>query len=327
MQKFVRDLKRSSYCGSLRAEHDGREVNLMGWVDTRRDHGGLVFVDLRDRDGLVQVVLDPNQASMAAAKEVRNEFVIAVQGVVRKRPAGMANMRLQTGEVEVVASRCEVLSEAKTTPFQVNDENVSELLRLKYRYLDLRSERLQRHLRMRHEITRTVREQLSNEGFLEVETPILYKSTPEGARDYLVPSRVNQGLFYALPQSPQTLKQLLMVGGIDRYFQIARCFRDEDLRADRQPEFTQIDLEMSFIDQDDIMMVSERLVQTLWAKFKGVEVGPIPRMSFYEAMNRFGNDKPDLRFGLELCDLGELCAGTGFKVFEDALAKSGSGHR
>ncbi len=323
-KKFIRDLKRSAYCGSLRTEADGREVNLMGWVDTRRDHGGLVFLDLRDREGLVQVVLDPNQEPMASAKEMRGEYVVAVQGSVRKRPSGMANTRLATGAIEVVAVRCEILSEAKTPPFQINDDAVSETLRLKYRYLDIRSERLQRHLRTRHEIVRAVREQLSNEGFAEVETPILYKSTPEGARDYLVPSRVNQGQFYALPQSPQTLKQLLMIGGMDRYFQIARCFRDEDLRADRQPEFTQIDIEMSFVDQDDVMGVSESLVQTLWSKFRGVEVGPIPRMSYQEAMDRFGCDKPDLRFALELKDLKTTCTGSGFKVFEDAIAKGGT---
>lgn len=323
-QKFVSQLKRSTYCGLLRASHDGQEVNLMGWVDSRRDHGGLVFVDLRDREGLVQVVLDPSRSEMSQAHSVRGEFVIGVRGTVRKRPEGMTNKKLPTGEVEVVASQLEILSEAKTPPFQINDTNVSENLRLKYRYLDIRSARLNQHLRLRHDIVRTVREFLSNDGFIEVETPILYKSTPEGARDYLVPSRVNQGTFYALPQSPQTLKQLLMIGGMDRYFQIARCFRDEDLRADRQPEFSQIDMEMSFVDQDDIMAVNERLAQAIWKKFRGVDIGPIPRMSFFEAMNRFGNDKPDLRFGLELQDLGEMCRNTGFKVFDDVLAKKGS---
>lgn len=322
--KFVSELKRTTYCGLLRASHEGQQVNLMGWVDTRRDHGGLVFVDLRDREGLVQVVLDPNNSAMALAKDIRNEFVIAIRGTVGRRPSGMANKKLATGEIEVVASDLEILSEAKTPPFQINDENVSENLRLKYRYLDIRSARLNGHLRLRHEIVRTVREVLSDEGFIEVETPILYKSTPEGARDYLVPSRVNQGTFYALPQSPQTLKQLLMIGGMDRYFQIARCFRDEDLRADRQPEFSQIDIEMSFVDQDDIMAINERLAQVLWKKFRGVDIGPIPCMSFHEAMNRFGNDKPDLRFGLELQDLNEICTGTGFKVFDDVLAKKGS---
>jgi len=321
--RFIAELKRSAYCGALRASHNGQTVNLMGWVHSRRDHGGLVFIDLRDREGLVQVVLDPNQKQMAAAKDLRGEYVIAIRGEVRKRPEGMSNNKLKTGEVEVLASRCEILSEAQTPPFHLGDENVGENLRLKYRYLDLRNERLSKHLRMRHEITRTVRELLSDEGFCEVETPILYKSTPEGARDYLVPSRVNQGQFYALPQSPQTLKQLLMIGGMDRYFQIARCFRDEDLRADRQPEFTQIDIEMSFADQDDVMGVSEKMVQTLWKKFKGVEIGTIPRMSYHEAMSRYGSDKPDIRFSLELQDLGDVCQGLGFKVFDDALAKKG----
>lgn len=322
--KFVTQLKRTTYCGLLRASHDGQEVNLMGWVDGRRDHGGLVFIDLRDREGLVQVVLDPNAPAMKQAHELRGEYVVGVRGRVHRRPEGMTNKKLPTGDVEVLATDLEILSEAKTPPFQINDMNVSENLRLKYRYLDIRSARLNNHLRLRHDIVRTVRETLSNEGFIEVETPILYKSTPEGARDYLVPSRVNQGTFYALPQSPQTLKQLLMIGGMDRYFQIARCFRDEDLRADRQPEFSQIDMEMSFVDQDDIMAVNEKLAQNIWKKFRGVDIGPIPRMSYYEAMNRFGNDKPDVRFGLELQDLTEICQNTGFKVFDDVLAKKGA---
>jgi aspartyl-tRNA synthetase len=321
---FVSELKRTHYCGSLRAANAGQEVNLMGWVDTRRDHGGLIFVDIRDRDGLIQVVLDPNQPLMSQSKELRNEFVVGIRGTVRERPAGMRNKKLTTGEVEVEATQVEILSEAKTPPFQVDDENVNENLRLKYRYLDIRSARLSGHLRLRHEIVRTVRDHLSNLGFIEVETPILYKSTPEGARDYLVPSRVNQGNFYALPQSPQTLKQLLMIGGIDRYFQIARCFRDEDLRADRQPEFSQIDMEMSFVDQDDIMAINETMAQALWKKFRGVDIGVIPRMSFYDAMNKYGNDKPDLRFGLELQDIADLCQNTGFKVFDDVLAKKGA---
>lgn len=321
--KFVSQLKRSLYCGQLRSSHIGQEVNLMGWVDSRRDHGGLVFVDLRDREGLVQVVFDPNNPEMAKAHDLRAEFVIGVRGTVRARPEGMANKKLPTGEVEVVATQLEILSEAKTPPFHIGDENVSENLRLKYRYLDLRSPRLMSNLRLRHEIVRTVREFLSNEGFIEVETPILYKTTPEGARDYLVPSRVTQGCFYALPQSPQTLKQLLMIAGFDRYFQIARCFRDEDLRADRQPEFSQIDMELSFVDQDDVLEINERLVQLLWKKFRGADIGPIPRMSYREAMNRFGTDKPDLRFGLELQDISEICRGTGFRVFDDVLAKNG----
>jgi aspartyl-tRNA synthetase len=322
-EKFVKDLKRSIYCGKLRAEHAGQHINIMGWVDSRRDHGGLVFIDLRDREGIVQVVFDPNQASMAASKDLRSEYVVAVRGHVRIRPDGMKNKKIVTGEIEVVAERCEILSVAQTPPFQINDENVSELLRLKYRYLDIRSQRLHMHLKKRHDIVRTVRNFFSDENFYEIETPILYKSTPEGARDYLVPSRVNQGQFYALPQSPQTLKQLLMIGGIDRYFQMARCFRDEDLRADRQPEFSQIDVEMSFVDQDDVMAINEKLARVLWKEYRGVELGAIPRMTFDECMNRYGNDKPDLRFGLELCDLADVASGTGFQAFNDVLAKKG----
>jgi aspartyl-tRNA synthetase len=324
MGKFVSELKRTTYCGLLRSSHDGQTVNLMGWVDTRRDHGGLVFVDLRDREGLVQVVFDPSKASMENAKNLRGEFVVGVRGIVRKRPDGMKNTKLSTGEVEVEAELVEILSEAKTPPYQINDQDVGENLRLKYRYLDLRSSKLSGNLRLRHNVIRTVRESLSDEGFIEVETPILYKSTPEGARDYLVPSRVNQGTFYALPQSPQTLKQLLMIGGMDRYFQIARCFRDEDLRADRQPEFSQIDIEMSFVDQEDVMEVNERMAQRIWKKFRGVDIGKIPRMTFNDAMNRYGNDKPDARFALELQDLADISRGTGFKVFDDVLAKNGS---
>lgn len=321
--KFVAQIKRSHYAGSLRAEHAGQTVVIMGWIDGRRDHGGLIFVDVRDREGTVQVVLDPANPAMTAAKELRAEFVVGIRGLVRSRPSGMTNKKLATGEVEIEAQEIEILSEAKTPPFQVNDETVGENLRLKYRYLDIRSQRLSGYLRRRHEIVRTVRNYLSDEGFTEVETPILYKSTPEGARDYLVPSRVNQGTFYALPQSPQTLKQLLMIGGMDRYFQIARCFRDEDLRADRQPEFSQIDIEMSFVDQDDIIAVNEKMAQLIWKKFRGVDLGPIPKMKFIDAMNRFGCDKPDMRFGLELQDLTAKAGGTGFKVFDDVLAKNG----
>lgn len=321
--KFVAQIKRSHYAGGLRAEHAGQTVVIMGWIDGRRDHGGLIFVDVRDREGAVQVVLDPANPAMAAAKELRAEFVVGIRGLVRSRPSGMTNKKLATGEVEIEAQEIEILSEAKTPPFQVNDDAVGENLRLKYRYLDIRSQRLSGYLRKRHEIVRTVRNYLSDEGFTEVETPILYKSTPEGARDYLVPSRVNQGTFYALPQSPQTLKQLLMIGGMDRYFQIARCFRDEDLRADRQPEFSQIDIEMSFVDQDDIIAVNEKMAQLIWKKFRGVDLGPIPKMKFIDAMNRFGCDKPDMRFGLELQDLTAKAGGTGFKVFDDVLAKNG----
>lgn len=321
--KFVKELKRTHYCGKLGSSQAGQKVVLMGWVDVRRDHGSLVFIDLRDREGIVQVVLDPSKAETAAAKNLRGEFVIAVEGVVRARPDGMKNAKIATGEIEIEAQRCEVLNEAAVPPFQVDDENVNETLRLKYRYLDLRSPRLTNHLVTRHKVAQLVRKFLSDNGFLEVETPILFKSTPEGARDYLVPSRVNQGTFYALPQSPQILKQLLMVSGYDRYFQIARCFRDEDLRADRQPEFSQIDMEMSFIDQEDIMEVNEKMLRLIWKEIKGVEVGPIPRMSFQEAMDRYGSDKPDTRFGMEIKDLKSIGSGSGFKVFDDVIARDG----
>ncbi len=295
----------------------------MGWVDTRRDHGGLVFVDLRDRLGIVQVVLNPAQEGTQTAKSFRGEYVVAVRGVVRARPEGMVNSKIATGEVEVEALACEILSEAQTPPFQIDDPKVSESLRLKYRYLDLRSPTLQRNLMLRHRVAQLVRHYLSQEGFVEVETPILYKSTPEGARDYLVPSRVNPGTFYALPQSPQTLKQLLMIGGMDRYFQLARCFRDEDLRADRQPEFSQIDLEMSFVDMDDILKINEQMLRYLWAELRKVELGEIPRMSYREAMLRYGSDKPDLRNPLEIQDLKKVVEGTEFKVFIDVLARGG----
>jgi aspartyl-tRNA synthetase len=321
--KFVTELKRTHRCGSLRKEQIGQKVVLMGWVDTRRDHGNLVFIDLRDRDGIVQVVLDPNQALTAAAKDLRGEYVLALEGVVQGRPQGMTNSKIASGEVEVIASRCEILNTASTPPFQIDDPNVGEMLRLKYRYLDLRSPRLQNHLIVRHKVAQLVRQFLSNEGFLEVETPILYKSTPEGARDYLVPSRVNPGTFYALPQSPQTLKQLLMISGYDRYFQIARCFRDEDLRADRQPEFSQIDLEMSFIDMEDIISVNENMLRFIWKEIKGIDVPKLQRMTYQESMDRFGNDKPDLRFGMEIQNIGPIVQNSGFKVFDDVLARKG----
>lgn len=321
--KFVKELKRTNYCGNLGIENVGQKVVLMGWVDVRRDHGSLVFIDLRDREGIVQVVLDPNKSETAASKNLRGEFVLAVEGIVRARPDGMKNTKIKTGAVEVEAVRCEILNDSAVPPFQVDDQNVNEMLRLKYRYLDLRSPRLNRHLKVRHQVAQHVRSFLSENGFMEVETPILYKSTPEGARDYLVPSRVNPGQFYALPQSPQTLKQLLMISGYDRYFQIARCFRDEDLRADRQPEFSQIDMEMSFIDQEDIMDLNERLLRSIWKAVKGVDVGPIPRMTYQDAMDRYGIDKPDTRFGMEIKDLAKLVGNSGFKVFDDVIARGG----
>ncbi|MBC7464679.1 MAG: aspartate--tRNA ligase [Bdellovibrio sp.] len=321
--KFVRELKRTEYCGNITSEHIGKKVVLMGWVNTRRDHGSLIFIDLRDREGLVQVVFDPNKADTSTSKELRNEYVVALEGIVRARPDGMKNAKLKSGEVEVEGVRCEILNQAATPPFQIDDENVNEVLRLKYRYLDLRSPRLQKNIITRHRVAQLVRKFLSDNGFLEVETPILYKSTPEGARDYLVPSRVNPGTFYALPQSPQILKQLLMVSGYDRYFQIARCFRDEDLRADRQPEFSQIDIEMSFIDVEDIIEINEKMLRMIWKEIKGQDVPPIKRITFQEAMDKYGSDKPDTRFEMHIQDLTSAVAGTDFKVFNDALSRGG----
>lgn len=321
--KFVKELKRTNYAGQLSAQNIGQKVVLMGWVNSRRDHGSLVFIDLRDREGLVQVVLDPNKSETSSSKDFRGEYVVAIEGIVHARPDGMKNTKLKTGEVEVEAVRCEILNSAATVPFQIDDENVNETLRLKYRYLDLRSPRLQNNLMVRHQVARLVREFLSTQGFIEVETPILFKSTPEGARDYLVPSRVNPGNFYALPQSPQILKQLLMVSGYDRYFQIARCFRDEDLRADRQPEFSQIDMEMSFIDVEDILDLNEKMLRHIWKQIKGMDVPPIKRMTYFEAMDRYGSDKPDTRFGLEIQDLSQILKNSGFKVFDDVLARGG----
>lgn len=320
---FVSELKRTHYCGELRPEQKDQTVVLMGWVNNRRDHGGLVFVDLRDREGIVQIVLDPNKTGTSVAKKLRNEFVIAIQGVVKVRPQGMVNDKMKTGGVEIEVGECAILSEANTPPFVIGDPNVSEAIRLKYRYLSLRNPQLQHCLHLRHEVSQLVRKTLSAEGFWEVETPILYKSTPEGARDYLVPSRVNQGEFYALPQSPQTLKQLLMIGGMDRYFQIARCFRDEDLRADRQPEFSQIDIEMSFVDEDDVRVVNEKLLRTIWKEIKGVEVGEIPTLDFKTAMTVYGSDKPDLRNPLKIIECSDLVKDSGFKVFDSNLSNGG----
>ncbi len=321
--KFVKELKRTYYCGELNSKLVGQKVVIMGWVDSRRDHGSLVFIDLRDREGIVQVVLDPNKSDTATAKDFRGEYVVAIEGVVRARPDGMKNTKIKTGEVEVEAVRCEILNQAATTPFRIDDENVNEVLRLKYRYLDLRSPRLQNHMITRHKVAQLVRRFLTDNNFLEIETPILFKSTPEGARDYLVPSRVNPGNFYALPQSPQILKQLLMVSGYDRYFQIARCFRDEDLRADRQPEFSQIDMEMSFIDVEDILDLNERMLRYIWKEIKGMDVPPIQRMKYFDAMDKYGSDKPDTRFEMHIQNIAEIVKGSGFKVFDDALSRGG----
>ncbi len=309
-------------CGELRAEHAGQTVTLAGWVHRRRDHGGLIFIDLRDRFGLTQVAADPkNAAAHAAMSDLRGEYVAQITGKVRGRPAGNENPNMPTGAVEVEALEVKLLNAAKPTPFYINEESaVDETLRLKYRYLDLRRERMRNNLVLRHNVTAFIRNYLSEKGFIEVETPILFKTTPEGARDYLVPSRVHPGEFYALPQSPQQLKQLLMVAGIERYFQIARCFRDEDQRGDRQPEFTQLDLEMSFVQRDDVMNLVEGLFTALIESVgtKKLFAKPWPRFSYAEAMERFGDDKFDIRFGMELQDVTALAKGSGFKVFDEA---------
>jgi aspartyl-tRNA synthetase len=317
-------------CGELRLSHAGQPVTLAGWVHRRRDHGGVTFIDLRDRFGLAQVVFNPESSPDAhqAAVEVRSEWVIQVSGLVRPRPEGMQNPNLPTGEVEVEVHTMRVLNPAKTPPFLINkEEEVDEQSRLRYRYLDLRRERMARNLVLRHRMVKFIRDYLDGQGFIEVETPILFKTTPEGARDYLVPSRVHSGQFYALPQSPQQLKQLLMVSGVERYFQIARCFRDEDSRGDRQPEFTQLDLEMSFIEREDIMRLIEDMFTQLVSQIvphKRLLSSPWPRLTYQEAMTRFGKDNPDLRFGMELKDITDLAPRSGFKVFEAAVA--GGGH-
>lgn len=324
---------RSHTCGELRAGQVGQEVTLCGWISKRRDHGGLVFADLRDRYGLTQIVFDPALAGGAeahqAAHRIRGEFVIWCKGKVRPRPQGMTNPKMATGEIEVACTDIEILSEAKTPPFAIDDEvDVAEMVRLKYRYLDLRRPSLQKNLLVRHRMLSIVRNHLDQNHFVEVETPILYKSTPEGARDFIVPSRLNPGTFYALPQSPQTLKQLLMVSGMDRYYQIARCFRDEDLRADRQPEFSQIDIEQSFLDEEGFFPILEGMMAKLWKEILGVELKtPFPRMPYKEAMSRFGSDKPDVRFGLELQDVSQVFAKSQFQVFSGALTPNARGRK
>ncbi len=318
---------RTIHCGDLGRERDGQRVTLCGWVHSRRDHGGLIFIDLRDRRGLVQVVFNPELApdAHAAAERFRSEWVIQVSGDVRVRPEGTLNPALDTGEIEVAAADVTVLNESKTPPFEIADEDleVDELLRMKFRYLDLRRPKMQQTLTLRHKVVKYIRDFLDERGFLEIETPILIKSTPEGARDYLVPSRLYPGRFYALPQSPQQLKQLLMVAGMDKYFQIARCFRDEDPRADRQPEHTQLDLEMSFVEQDDVLELIEELytsmIETLTPEKRLVK--PFTRLTYREAMDRFATDKPDLRFDLEMADLTDIAAASQFRVFSSAASR------
>ena len=322
---------RTLYCGQLRANHIDKAVTLYGWVDRRRDHGGVIFLDLRDRNGVVQIVSDPERtpASYPVADQVRNEYVVKIEGRVSKRPPESLNPNLPTGEVEIYADSIELLSAVRTQlPFQIStaeEENVREELRLKYRYLDLRRERMARNIRLRHDVMKAIRRFLEDqEDFIEVETPILTRSTPEGARDYVLPSRVNPSEWYALPQSPQLFKQMLMVAGMDRYYQIARCFRDEDLRADRQPEFTQLDMEMSFMDQDEILALNESLVAHIFKVVKGIDLPlPLPRMTYADAMARYGSDKPDTRYGLELVDVSDIVKDSGFKVFSGAVKSGG----
>jgi len=325
MIDLLGNLKRTNYCGDLRKEDANREVTLLGWVQRRRDLGGLIFIELRDRQGIVQVVFNPesNSEAHAKAQSLRNEYVVGVGGTVVLRPEGTANPKLRTGEIEVLAKEVKILNVAKTPPFPIEDEaEIAEEIRLKYRYLDLRRPGLQRNLILRHQVAKEVRNYFDRLGFLEIETPMLTKSTPEGARDYLVPSRLNPGHFYALPQSPQLFKQILMVSGFDRYFQIVRCFRDEDLRSDRQPEFTQIDVEMSFVTVEDIQRTMEGLMVHIFKEVLGVKLElPFPVLTYDEAMNRFGVDKPDTRFGMELRDVSQILKKSSFKIFRDAIEK------
>ncbi|MGL5941067.1 MAG: aspartate--tRNA ligase [Waterburya sp.] len=323
---------RTNYCGKLRTEHIDQTVTIYGWVDRRRDHGGVIFIDLRDRTGTVQIVSDPQRTpqSYADAESLRSEYVVKAIGKVSQRPPESLNDRLPTGQVEIYAESIEILNAVtKQLPFQVSTadiENVGEKLRLKHRYLDLRRDRMAKNLQLRHQVVKAMRRFLEDEeNFMEIETPILTRSTPEGARDYLVPSRVNLSEWYALPQSPQLFKQLLMVSGCDRYYQIARCFRDEDLRADRQPEFTQLDMEMSFMSQDEIIELNEALVCHIFKTVKNIDIPrPFPRITYAESMARYGTDRPDTRFGLELVDVGDIVKDSGFKVFSDAIASGGS---
>ncbi|MDH6098170.1 aspartate--tRNA ligase [Anabaenopsis sp. FSS-46] len=323
---------RTHYCGELRKKHIGETVTLYGWVDRRRDHGGVIFLDLRDRSGIVQIVSDPQRTpdSYQQANTLRNEYVVEITGRVTQRPEESLNPRLPSGEVEIYADKITLLNSVrKQLPFQVStveSENVREDLRLRYRYLDLRRERMAHNMQLRHQVVKAMRRYLEDlEGFIEIETPVLTRSTPEGARDYILPSRSNPGEWFALPQSPQLFKQILMVSGMDRYYQIARCFRDEDLRADRQPEFTQLDMEMSFMSQEEIIALNEKLVAHIFKTVKGIELNlPFPRLTYAQAMERYGTDKPDTRYGLELVNVSDILQDSGFKVFRDAIAHGGT---
>ena len=320
--------KRTTYCGLVTEDLLNEKVTLKGWVHNRRDLGGLIFIDLRDREGIVQIVFNPDfsQEALNIAETVRPEYIVEVQGVVTKRDAETVNPKIKTGQVEVQVSNIEIINKSETPPFSINEENtnVDENIRLKYRYLDLRRQELAQTFKMRHQTTRSIRQYLDDNGFYDIETPVLTKSTPEGARDYLVPSRVHDGEFYALPQSPQLFKQLLMISGFDKYYQIVKCFRDEDLRADRQPEFTQVDIEMSFVDQEDVMAMGEEMLRKVVKDVKGIDVpGPFPRMTYAEAMSRYGSDKPDTRFDMELINVSQLGHDMDFKVFKDTVENNG----
>ena len=309
-------MMRTHYCGQVTEALTGETVRVCGWVQRRRDHGGVIFIDLRDREGLLQIVFDPDNAeTFAAAERLRSEYVVQITGLVRGRPEGTINANLSTGRIEVLARSLELLNRSETPPFQLDDDSVGEEARLKYRYVDLRRPLMQKNLRLRHEVIKRIRNYMDAQGFIDVETPILTRATPEGARDYLVPSRTHEGKFFALPQSPQLFKQLLMIGGLDRYYQIARCFRDEDLRADRQPEFTQLDVETSFLSMDEIMALIEGMFVELFRDMMQVDLGKLPHMSYAEAMGRYGSDKPDLRNPLELVEIKDLVADSEFKVF------------
>ncbi|QDC45048.1 aspartate--tRNA ligase [Methylophilus medardicus] len=318
-------MMRTHYCGHLNREHIGQTVTLCGWAHRRRDHGGVIFIDLRDREGLAQIVIDPDtKDAFAVAETVRNEFVLRVVCKVRARPEGTVNSNLPTGEVEMLATEIEVLNASLTPPFMLDDDNLTETVRLEHRYIDLRRPAMQKNLMLRYKVAKNLRDYLDDNGFIEIETPMLTRSTPEGARDYLVPSRVHHGMFFALPQSPQLFKQLLMVSGFDRYFQITKCFRDEDLRADRQPEFTQVDIETSFLEENDIMDIVEEMIRQMLKKIQNVELpAKFPRMPFSEAMNRYGSDKPDMRVTLEITELSDVMKDVDFKVFAGAANMAG----
>ena len=316
---------RTHYCGHLNREHIGQTVTLCGWAHRRRDHGGVIFIDLRDREGMAQIVIDPDTPeAFKIAESVRNEFVLKVVCKVRARPEGTVNLNIPTGEVEMLASEIEILNPSLTPPFMLDDDNLSEMVRLEHRYIDLRRPAMQKNLMLRYRVAKVLRDQLDSQGFIEVETPMLTRSTPEGARDYLVPSRVHHGQFFALPQSPQLFKQLLMVSGFDRYFQITKCFRDEDLRADRQPEFTQVDIETSFLNEEEIMSIVEGMIRTMFKQVQDIDLpNPFPRMPFSEAMNRYGSDKPDMRVTLEITELTDVMKDVDFKVFAGAANSAG----